>query len=153
MKKQLTAEQLTALQTYASEHGRNWKSALHDSWMTGNYDGSVDAGPLQQIRNTFGPTWLVRFNLKKAAADTQHPLSGNRPGNPILKAMDKLVEEAEIENPVFDDLKGAAKMLDQALSRLHPSLELYKDIKKVDEQLDCVRLSLEEGDYYSQRER
>jgi hypothetical protein len=33
------------------------------------------------------------------------------------------------------------------LRRLHPSLEIYRSIKEVDDLLDSVRLSLEEGDY------
>lgn len=61
--KQLTAEQLAALRTYAAEHGRYWKSTLHDAWMTGNYDGSADSGALQLVRNAFGPSWLTRFKL------------------------------------------------------------------------------------------
>ena len=57
------------------------------------------------------------------------------------------VVENDLKSDVMNDLLGAAKMLDQALSRLHPSLELYKSIKEVDEALDSVRMSLEEGDY------
>ena len=57
---ELTPEQLTAIQKYAIHLGRCWKSHLHNSWMNGIYDCD-DAGILQQIRNTFGPSWLVRF--------------------------------------------------------------------------------------------
>ena len=59
----LTVEQLAALQTFARENGRNWKSALRHSWETGDYCTNADSASLQQIRNTFGPSWLVRFRL------------------------------------------------------------------------------------------
>lgn len=60
----LTLEQLTALRLFASAHGRNWKSELRQAWMTGNYPTGSTLPYLQQIRNEFGPTWLVRFSLK-----------------------------------------------------------------------------------------
>lgn len=53
--------QLNALRQWASQHGRNWKSALRQAWMTGDYDGFDNANLLQQVRNTFGPSWLNRF--------------------------------------------------------------------------------------------
>jgi len=61
-----TAEQIEALQHFARINGRTWKSCLRHAWMTGRY---ADHGAakyshlLQQIRNTFGPSWLVRFTL------------------------------------------------------------------------------------------
>jgi len=62
-KKELTCEQLAALRNYAAVHGRTWKSKLNWAWMTGNYGIGDASGPLQQIRNTFGPTWLTRFKM------------------------------------------------------------------------------------------
>ncbi len=59
----LTKEQLTALRAYAASHGRTWKSQLNHMWMTGQYDADDNSSALQQIRNTFGPSWLVRFRL------------------------------------------------------------------------------------------
>lgn len=59
----LTTEQLTAIRDFARVHGRNWKSILRTAWMTGDYYGRDDANFLQQIRNTFGPSWLVNFRL------------------------------------------------------------------------------------------
>jgi hypothetical protein len=59
----LTPEQLAALRAYAAEHGRTWKSQLNDDWMNGRA-----SGPLQQIRNQFGPSWLLRFRLPKENA-------------------------------------------------------------------------------------
>lgn len=58
-----TQEQLTALREYASEHGRNWKSALLDDWMYARVPG-----PLQQVRNNFGPKWLMLFDINKGDA-------------------------------------------------------------------------------------
>ena len=56
----LSAEQLKAVQEYAAANGRNWKSALRHDWETGQAYGE-----LQQIRNNFGPTWLVNFRLSQ----------------------------------------------------------------------------------------
>ena len=55
-----TAEQLAALRRYASAHGRNWKSALLNDWATGR---DADVPYLRQIRNAFGPSWLVTFRF------------------------------------------------------------------------------------------
>jgi hypothetical protein len=63
VKQELTAEQLAALRSYADEHGRTWKAQLNYEWMSG-----TASGPLQQIRNAFGPSWLVRFSLPKENA-------------------------------------------------------------------------------------
>lgn len=65
MKPELTAEQLSALRQWADKHGRNWKQSLRDAWMNGMYDGFEGSNCLQQIRNTFGPSWLVTFRLPK----------------------------------------------------------------------------------------
>jgi hypothetical protein len=62
-----STEQIEALKEFAVAHGRNWKSALREAWMTGNYEGIEPYGNtaayLQQIRNTFGPSWLAKFRL------------------------------------------------------------------------------------------
>ena len=58
-----TPDQMTALQAYAAEHGHTWKSQLNDDWMNGRA-----SGPLQQVRNQFGPSWLIRFRLPKENA-------------------------------------------------------------------------------------
>ena len=70
MKQSLTPEQIQALVNFATANGRNWKSILRDAWMAGGYDaktGQYIDGALQQIRNSFGPTWLTRFSLKAVA--------------------------------------------------------------------------------------
>lgn len=61
---ELTPDQLDALREYASANGRTWKSKLHDEWMNATSIGAVYA-----LRNTHGPSWLVRFSLKKALAE------------------------------------------------------------------------------------
>ncbi len=64
MKKPLSLDHLLALRLFARCHGRYWKSALRDAWMTGQYPTGSILPALQQIRNEHGPTWLVRFSLK-----------------------------------------------------------------------------------------
>ncbi len=59
-----TPEQIAALKQFAKENGRYWKSALRESWMNGIYCTQADTAALQQVRNSFGPSWLVRFNPK-----------------------------------------------------------------------------------------
>jgi hypothetical protein len=71
MKNTPNAEQIEALKNYAAENGRCWKSQLRDAWMAGGYDtqtGQYIDGPLQQLRNTFGPSWLTTFSLRKVVA-------------------------------------------------------------------------------------
>ena len=66
-----TTEQIQALATFAAANGRTWKESLRHCWETGcysRYSGTERCDLLQQIRNNFGPYWLVRFSLKKAVA-------------------------------------------------------------------------------------
>jgi len=53
MNKTPSAEQIAALQQYATKHGRTWKRELCLDWFHGR-----DSGLLRQIRNQFGPRWL-----------------------------------------------------------------------------------------------
>lgn len=53
-----TAEQISALQTYAAENGIYWKAALRADWFNGRARGE-----LQQVRNAGGPSWLRGFKL------------------------------------------------------------------------------------------
>ena len=50
--------QLQALRNYAQKHGHTWKRDLLHDWETGHAEGE-----LQQVRNQFGPSWLVRFRF------------------------------------------------------------------------------------------
>ena len=63
MKQQLTQEQSEALVSWAHLYGRTWKQALRFAWMDGNYHGFTKSNYLQQIRNSFGPSWLVRVRV------------------------------------------------------------------------------------------
>ena len=65
----LSADQLQALRTFAKANGRSWKFKLNHAWSTGryhDYKGTDDYGSLQQVRNRFGPSWLVRFAFDRA---------------------------------------------------------------------------------------
>lgn len=64
----LTADQLAALRTFAKANGRAWKSKLNHAWSTGRYNdySGADDGLLQEVRNMFGPSWLVRLRLDDA---------------------------------------------------------------------------------------
>jgi len=63
----LPNEHAEALRLFATANGRNWKSELSDAWMTGNYRayrlGGADSALLQQVRNNYGPSWLVKYRL------------------------------------------------------------------------------------------
>lgn len=61
--KQPTPEQIEALDDYAKANGRYWKMALRHSWETGSYDRWDNVATLQQIRNTFGPSWLQSYRV------------------------------------------------------------------------------------------
>ena len=50
----LTNEQRQALQDFADKNGTQWKSELIHLWNAGR-----DVGLLRQIRNQFGPLWLL----------------------------------------------------------------------------------------------
>lgn len=59
----MTQTQTDAIQQWARLHGRRWKSALRNAWMTGNYEGFEASNELQQLRNSLGPAWLIKFRL------------------------------------------------------------------------------------------
>jgi hypothetical protein len=60
---QTEQQALDTLRAVKSALGRNYKSAIRQAWMTGDYRGQLLqdwSSQLQQIRNSFGPSWLVR---------------------------------------------------------------------------------------------
>ena len=59
-----STEQMIALREWARVHGRTWKAALRQAWETGDYGDFAASNYLQQVRNEFGPAWLVRLSLK-----------------------------------------------------------------------------------------
>jgi hypothetical protein len=63
-----TREQLDALGNFAANEGRTWKAALRHAWETGDYPTGSDSASLQQLRNTYGPSWLMAFNVRSVGA-------------------------------------------------------------------------------------
>lgn len=59
-REQPSPEQMKALREFAAKNGRNWKSELNRLWFSGG-----TYGYLQQIRNEFGPRWLMNLRLGK----------------------------------------------------------------------------------------
>lgn len=60
----LTAKQTDALKTLAASNPFRWKQQLRDCWEGGRSDGSPLWTTLYSLRNTHGPSWLVRFRIK-----------------------------------------------------------------------------------------
>ena len=56
----LSAEQIDALRAYRDRHGRRWKSRLLAEWLSSTGGEGPD---LRQVRNTFGPSWLLNYRL------------------------------------------------------------------------------------------
>lgn len=71
---QLSPEQLSALRTFADANGVQWKSKLNAAWATGryrDYPGTALYGYLQQVRNVFGPSWLLKFSFDNVKTHTR----------------------------------------------------------------------------------
>lgn len=64
---QPTAEQINALQRFASQHGRTWKYKLLVAWHTGRDESMPDGALLRQVRNQLGPLWLKKAVLPAPA--------------------------------------------------------------------------------------
>ena len=63
-----TDEQIAALTAFAAANGSSWKSKLNHCWVEGcynRYPGTEQSDLLQQIRNSFGQSWLFRLSLNK----------------------------------------------------------------------------------------
>jgi hypothetical protein len=56
-------EQLAALQAWANVYGTRWKASLHTAWEKAGQGYAAYTPQLQQLRNNFGPSWLVRYKL------------------------------------------------------------------------------------------
>lgn len=69
------AEQMNALRLFAKANPKDWKKALSYLWYTGRYEsgeyflGGANPGYLQQIRNSFGPSWLQDFRFARLKLD------------------------------------------------------------------------------------
>lgn len=71
-----------------------WKSKLNEKWMNGRYSCEDDSAGLQQIRNSFGPSWLVKFKLGLRADTVME-------GTDFHKALAAQVESGPLgENPL-----------------------------------------------------
>ena len=93
-----STEQVEALKAWAALYGRNWKSALRSAWMDVNYHGFADSHLLQQVRNTFGPSWLVRFVICKGV------------GSVVADAVRAKEYESSIEEKKFEYGDGSARL-------------------------------------------
>jgi hypothetical protein len=65
----LGVAELTALIRYARAHGRFWKRDLCDAWSNGRDEREVDASALRRVRNTVGPSGLMKFGLNGLEAE------------------------------------------------------------------------------------
>jgi len=137
---QLSAEQLKAVIRFAAEHGRTWKSQLNDAWMTGNYVGFVGSHLLQQVRNQFGPEWLVKFNLKKAlAAQVAAPVANSFAGQSDAGFN---ANYAKLEEARKADREAAAyqpKIVLDAITNALPPKPVYKIVQTVEGRMVATR--------------
>lgn len=60
-------EQLAAVAAFAARHGRDWRYALVDAWLTGRDAREPDGHLLRQVRNTCGPAWLATVTTAELA--------------------------------------------------------------------------------------
>ena len=63
----LSPAELSALQSYAAQYGRQWKAALTLDWYNARAIGERGA-ILHGVRNDLGQRWLNTFQLPKAEA-------------------------------------------------------------------------------------
>jgi len=59
-------EAIAVLAEVKAKLGRKYKSAIRIAWFNGDYEAEGLgnwSSRLQQIRNTFGPTWLVNARV------------------------------------------------------------------------------------------
>lgn len=65
----LGVAELTALIRYARANGRFWKTRLCDAWASGRDEREDDAPALRRVRNTVGPSGLMKFALSGLEAE------------------------------------------------------------------------------------
>jgi hypothetical protein len=63
MSEQPTDEQLEAIKAFAKKHGPHWKADLGAAWANGKDTNEPNGHLLRQVRNNFGPRWLIKFKL------------------------------------------------------------------------------------------
>jgi len=66
--RELTPDELEAVQVFAAEKGRKWKEVLaFDYWMTARVfmdREGYEYPELHRLRNQLGPKWLAKFKLE-----------------------------------------------------------------------------------------
>jgi hypothetical protein len=60
-------EQLAALHLFAKKYGRSWKRELSSKWADGTDTNEPQGALLRQVRNSFGPEWLMKTKIVSAA--------------------------------------------------------------------------------------
>lgn len=94
-----TNDQAEALQRFADSHGRTWKSHLCQVVWPGDLQLGPDDALLRQVRNTLGPSWLMRScKIKPRAttvADEAPDPSGADPQDDQVSDLDDTEAEAE----------------------------------------------------------
>lgn len=61
----LSVVEMQAMKAWRHVYGRRWRAALGSAWERHRYDGVADrhVQALAYLRNTRGPSWLVRFRF------------------------------------------------------------------------------------------
>lgn len=57
-------EQIEALEAFKQSHGRLWKEKLNHAWQCGSDANEKNGHLLRQIRNQYGPFWLINYRSK-----------------------------------------------------------------------------------------
>jgi hypothetical protein len=65
---ELTPEQIAALNRFAAEYGRYWKSKLREMWMNGRDALREDGCYLRQVRNQQPPSFLDTYKATPVSA-------------------------------------------------------------------------------------
>jgi hypothetical protein len=97
-----TALQTVTLLAYAAQHGRTWKTKLHADWrQSGSRTFDGEWAPLQQLRNTLGPSWLESYVLPFQAAETsaENAQAGQQEPSKVLR-FENLLGKTRVRNGV-----------------------------------------------------
>jgi hypothetical protein len=73
-----THDQMRALSDWRSLVGRQWKSKLLAAWEVAGEGVRGYTPALQQLRNQFGPSWLVRAKITYVQTRTEAPMLSGR---------------------------------------------------------------------------
>ena len=86
--KDLTPDQENAIRMYRTKHGRYWRNRLLNDWLAAKYN--LPDHPelhmyLQQIRNSFGPSWLKDLRKNAFAENPAVPESTKLSGRYYIR--------------------------------------------------------------------